>query len=70
MTGRKVTGVDLHYVPWDDDGSSQWCPRISIHGEDASVEVVLGDSHDGMLVPSADNVAVLHPRTGLPNWCR
>ena len=48
--------------------ASLWCPRITFHGEDGHVEVVMGDSQDGALVPSADNVAVLHPGTSLPTW--
>ena len=68
MIGRLVTGVDLHYVPWDGERGSLWCPHITFHGEDNRVEVVMGDSHDGTLVPSADNVAVLHPGTSLPAW--
>lgn len=68
MVGRRVTGVDLHYVPWEEGRGSFWCPRITIRGEGNLVEVVLGDWRDGVLVPSADNVAVLHPGTSLPNW--
>lgn len=67
MVGRRVTGVDLHYIPWDESLGSLWCPRITIRGEGGLVEVVLGDSQDGALVPSADNVAVLHPGTS-PSW--
>lgn len=68
MVGRRVTGVDLHYVPWEEVRGSLWCPRITIRSEGGLVEVVLGDSEDDVLVPSADNVAVLHPGTPLPNW--
>jgi hypothetical protein len=68
MVGRRVMGVDLHYVPWDEEHGSLWCPHITIHGEDGQVEVVMGDSQDGAMVPSADNVAVLHPGTSLPAW--
>ncbi|MEQ7129307.1 hypothetical protein ABN034_32910 [Actinopolymorpha sp. B11F2] len=68
MVGRRVTGVDLHYVPWQEGHRSLWCPHITFHGEDGHVEVVMGDSKDGALVPSADNVAALHPGTSLPAW--
>jgi hypothetical protein len=66
MVGRRVTGVDLHYVPWEEGCGSLLCPHITCHGEDGHVEVVMGDSQDGALVPSADNVAVLHPGTSVP----
>ena len=68
MVGRRVTGVELHYVPWDEARGSFWCRRITFNGVDARVEVVMGDSQDGVLVPSADNVAVLHPGKSLPDW--
>jgi hypothetical protein len=68
MVGRLVAGVDLHYVPWDEERGSMWCPHITLHGEQGRVEVVMGDSQDGTLVPSADNVAVLHPDASLPAW--
>ena len=68
MFGCLITGVDLHYVPWDDARGSLWCPRITFRSEQGRVEVVMGDSQDGKLVPSADNVAVLHPDTRIPAW--
>lgn len=68
MVGRRVTGVDLHYVPWDEARGSLWCPHITFHGEGGRVEVVMGDAESGVLVPSADNVAGLHPGTALPAW--
>ncbi|WP_258724942.1 hypothetical protein [Cellulomonas sp. NS3] len=68
MVGGRVTGVDLHYVPWDEALGSFWCPRITIRGEGDRVDVVLGDSLDGVLVPSSDNIAVVHPGTPLPSW--
>jgi hypothetical protein len=66
MVGRRVIGVDLHYVPWDEARGSLWCPHITFYGEGGRVEVLMGDSQDGVLIPSADNVAVLHPGTALP----
>jgi hypothetical protein len=45
-----------------------WCPHITLRGEAGRVEVVMGDCDDGALVPSADNVAVLHPDKALPDW--
>lgn len=68
MVGRRVTGVALHYVPWDEGTGSLWCPHITLHFEEGPVEVVMADAHDGVLVPSADNVAVLHPGKSLPAW--
>jgi hypothetical protein len=68
MVGKRVTVVDLHYVPWDKERGSLWCPHITFHGEAGRVEVVMGDAQNGVLVSSADNVAVLHPRTALPPW--
>jgi hypothetical protein len=68
MVGGRVTGVDLHYVPWDEERGSLWCPRITFNGEAGRVEVVMGDAQGGTLVPSADSVAVLHPGTSLPSW--
>jgi hypothetical protein len=68
MIGRRVTGADLHYVDWEEGSGSLWCPRVTIRGEGGLVEVVLGDSEDDVLVPSADNVAVLHPGAPLPSW--
>ena len=68
MVGRRVTAVNLHYIPWDEGTGSRWCPHITFYGEDGHVEVVMGDSQDGALVPSADSVAVLHPGTSLPAW--
>lgn len=68
MVGRLITAVELHYVPWDQERGSMWCPRITLHFEQGRVEVVLGDSEDGRLVPSADSVAVLHPGASLPPW--
>ncbi|MFF0266076.1 hypothetical protein [Kribbella sp. NPDC004536] len=64
----RVTGVELHYVPWDEATGSFWCRRITLHGSDTPVEVVMGDSQDGVLVPSAETVAVLHPGTAVPVW--
>ncbi|GIG19761.1 hypothetical protein Cch01nite_04850 [Cellulomonas chitinilytica] len=70
MVGTTVTGIELHYEPWaEGTGAPLWCPRITIHGGAARVEVIMGDRADGRLVPSADNIAVLHPGTPLPAWC-
>ena len=44
------------------------CPHITLQGESGRVEVVMGDSQDGVMVRSADNVEVLHPDTPLPDW--
>lgn len=68
MVGRLITGVDLHYVAWNEELGSMWCPHITFRGEQGCVEVVLADFEDGKLGPSADNVAVLHPDTSLPAW--
>lgn len=66
MVDRRVTGVDLHYVPWDEGRGSSWCRHITLHCEDGQVQVVMGDADGGLLVPSANNVAVLHRGTSLP----
>ncbi|QYJ02869.1 hypothetical protein KUV85_11040 [Nocardioides panacisoli] len=63
LVGRRITGVDLHYEPWDEETGSLWCPRITVRGESGRVEIVMGDAENGLLVPSADNVAVLHSGT-------
>lgn len=68
VLGERIFGVDLHYVPWDKNQGSLWCPHITFRSEGGRVEVVMGDVNDGVLVPSADNVAVLHPGRGLPDW--
>lgn len=68
LLGRRVTAIDLHYVPWADEGESLWCRRITLHSEDADMQIVMGDSENGLLVPSADNVAILHPNRPLPTW--
>ena len=68
MVDKRVTGVDLHYVPRDEERGSLWCRRITLHYEGGQVEVVMGESYDGVLRPSSDNVAVLHPDTSLPVW--
>lgn len=68
MIGRRVAGVNLHYFPWDEPTGGLWCPRITFHGEDACVEVLMGECRDGVLVSSSDNVAVLHPGASLPAW--
>jgi hypothetical protein len=68
MVGRRVLGVDLHYEAWDQEAGSLWCPHITLRGEHGRIEIVMGDSEHGVLVPSADNVAVLHPGRALPAW--
>lgn len=66
LFGQEVTRVELHYVPWDEARGSLWCRRITFHSQAGRVEVILGDSEKGALVPSSDNVAVLHPGVPLP----
>lgn len=68
MVGRRITSVDLHYIPWDAESGSLWCPHIKFRGGNSEVEVILADSEGGGLAPSADNVAVLHPGKSLPAW--
>jgi hypothetical protein len=63
-----VEAVELHYAAWGVEGSGSWCPHISLHSRGTQLEVILGDSDRGSLVPSADNVAVLWPSTPLPDW--
>lgn len=68
MVNQRVVGVDLHYRSWDEGGESLWCPHVTLRGERGRLEVVMGDAERGALVPSADNVAVLHPSRSLPPW--
>lgn len=68
LVGGQVVAVDLHYKPWDEKHGSLWCPHITLLGERGRVEIVMGDSEHGSLVPSADNIAVLHPGSALPRW--
>ncbi len=67
MISEPLTRVDLHYIPWDERGTGFWCPRVTLQSQSA-IEIILGDAHNGVLVPSADNLAVLHPGTPLPDW--
>ncbi|XVS61252.1 hypothetical protein ACQPYE_23435 [Actinosynnema sp. CA-299493] len=67
VVGTPITGVRLHYR-WEDVARAFWCPHITFDTAGAAVHVVLGDAEDGVLVPSSDNVAVLHPATPLPRW--
>ncbi|MDX6248938.1 MAG: hypothetical protein QOF10_2298 [Kribbellaceae bacterium] len=68
LIGNRLTGLELHYLPWDDQESGFWCQHITFRSEGSSVEVVMGDADNGVLVPSADNVAVLQAGTPLPRW--
>lgn len=68
IVGLPLTAIHLHYYPWDAERGSMWCPHITFHSERGRVEVVMGDVRDGVLVPSADNIAVLHPGTPMPAW--
>ncbi|GAB4061973.1 hypothetical protein GCM10028777_00270 [Angustibacter speluncae] len=64
--GAAVDAVELHYAPWP--GGGFWCPRITLVVGRRAIEVLLADVRDGVLQPSADDVAVLHPGTTLPAW--
>jgi len=67
LVGRRVSAVELHYLPWADDGF--WCPRITLSFNAHSVVFLLGQgSPDGPIQPSANNVAVLFDPTALPGW--
>jgi hypothetical protein len=68
MVGTRITGVELHYRPWEEEQGSLWCPHITFHADGGDVEVVMADSNDGLLVPSANNVAVLHPGQSVPTF--
>lgn len=68
MAGAEIQAVDLHYLTWDERAGELWCPRIALRGDFGTIEFIMGDERDGMLVPSADNVAILHPGTTVPNW--
>lgn len=60
-----LAGVELHYRPWPSGGF--WCERITFVGR-TRVDIVLGDASDGVLVPAADNVAIVHPGSCVPEW--
>ena len=70
LAGAEITAVNLRYQPWDGRESTYWCPGLSIRTSAGNREVILGDHDGGILVPSADNIAVLHPGTPLPDWAR
>ncbi|QIS10330.1 hypothetical protein [Nocardia arthritidis] len=61
--GVPFTDIRLHYEPYPPGFR---CPRITFQWPDRKLEVILGESAGGVLAPSADNVAVLHPDTELP----
>lgn len=66
---KKVTDVQLHYLPWDDYIRGFWCTRITVRSGAAVAELLLGgDGRDGQLSPAADNVAVLFDPPQLPEW--
>src|SRR3954465_10058941 len=44
MAGGRVTGGNLHYVPWDEEDGSLQCPRMTLHGKASRVEVLMGDA--------------------------
>jgi hypothetical protein len=64
--GVEVTDVILHYRHCDDGYE---CSRITVAFDHGSVELLLADNDaDHLLVPSADNIAVLFPPEPLPQW--
>ena len=67
-----ITGVELRYHPWGERSGGFWCSRVSLSFGDLRVEVLLGDREPqaGLLVPSADNVAILLDPEELPEWER
>lgn len=74
LLGKKVTDVDLHYLPWALDstkssGSGFWCTRVTVSFGDARVVLMLGEVKEGGgVAPSADTVAVLFEPIVLPDW--
>lgn len=68
LASAPITYVDLHYTPWHEHGPSYWCPRITLRTENDAVQIIMGDAQDETLVPSADNIAVLHPGVARPHW--
>lgn len=68
LFGQQVTRIDLHYVPYDEARGSLWCRWITFHSGAGHVEVIMGDAEKSALVPSSDNVAVLHPGVPFPDW--
>ncbi len=68
FVGKLVREVRLHYQPWEDPAGFM-CPRITLDFGDGVVELLLGDvGKDGVLSPSADNIAVLFSPPHLPPW--
>jgi hypothetical protein len=69
LIGGEVTQVRMHYRPWGEQGF--WCSRISMSVGQADVEFLLAEgSIDGDVVPSAENVVVIHSPDELPEWER
>ncbi|MCW2782740.1 MAG: hypothetical protein JWR35_3189 [Marmoricola sp.] len=58
-----ISSADLRLLP---DGRS--CPRLTLVAGHATVEIIMGDAKDGVLVPADDNLAVLCPPAELPAW--
>lgn len=74
LIGERITGVDLHYLPWlhEVEGSPKdgfWCTRITITFGDVRAVLTLGEGKEGGgVAPSADTVAVLFEPIVLPDW--
>ncbi|MBB4965685.1 hypothetical protein [Saccharothrix violaceirubra] len=68
MTRTPLTGIDLHYHPWPAPVGGFWCSRITLHTATTTLHIVLGDAGRDGLTSSADNLAILHPTTPIPNW--
>ena len=62
-----IAAVDLCYRPCGEEAGF-WCPRITLRTREVNVEIILADHNGELLVPSADNIAILHPETPLPDW--
>jgi hypothetical protein len=69
--GRPVTGVALHYVPWESPAATGfWCARISLTIDTQRMHLILAEARAPAftLSPSADNVAVVFPPHDPPDW--
>jgi hypothetical protein len=67
--GQEISAVQLHYRPWA-PGDGYWCNRVTITVRGSDIHLLGGQAEAQMLVPSADNIAVLFPPAPLPEWER
>jgi hypothetical protein len=69
--GEPIRDVVLHYFPWQSPyASGFWCPRLTIDVNGGPFYLLLGEAHmpDLTLRASSDNIAVVFPPNGVPEW--